>query len=153
MKPSLRKTTDYIVIHCSATRPSQDIGAAEIARWHRQRGFLTIGYHIVIRRDGTIEDGRKPLESIGAHVQGWNHCSVGICLVGGVSERNVNKAQDNFTPEQMQSLALVVAGLKNRWPNAKVQGHRDFPEVAKACPSFDAVAWAERNGFGSEDGN
>ena len=48
-----RKATDYIVIHCSATRPSQDIDAKEIDRWHRSRGWLKIGYHKVLKRDGT----------------------------------------------------------------------------------------------------
>ena len=36
--------TTYIVIHCSQTRPSQKIGAKEIDRWHRERGWLKIGY-------------------------------------------------------------------------------------------------------------
>lgn len=49
---------DAIIIHCSATRAEQDITAADIESWHRARGFWTIGYHYVIRLDGTIEPGR-----------------------------------------------------------------------------------------------
>ncbi len=49
---------DTIIIHCSATRAGQDFTAADIDRWHRQRGFRSIGYHFVIRLDGTIEPGR-----------------------------------------------------------------------------------------------
>ena len=48
-----RQETSYIVIHCSQTRPSQKIGAREIDRWHRERGWLKIGYGVVIKRDGT----------------------------------------------------------------------------------------------------
>ena len=39
----MRYDTKFIVVHCSATRPSQDIGAKEIDRWHRERGFMKIG--------------------------------------------------------------------------------------------------------------
>ena len=49
---------DTIIIHCSATRAGQDFTATDIDRWHRQRGFRSIGYHFVIRLDGTIEPGR-----------------------------------------------------------------------------------------------
>ena len=61
------RTITLIVIHCSAVRPDQTSSAAQIDTWHRQRGFkLGIGYHYVIRRDGTIEPGR-PEWMIGAH--------------------------------------------------------------------------------------
>lgn len=135
-----RKITDTIIIHCSATRPSQDIGANTIDGWHRQKGYLCIGYHYVIRRNGQVEHGR-PLADIGAHAQGHNATSVGICLVGGVTEKNVNKAEGNFTPEQMGSLRALVTLLKQDYPEAAIIGHRDV-NPKKACPSFDAKAWA-----------
>ena len=53
----MRKIT-LIIIHCSATRAGQDFTAADIDRWHRQRGFRSIGYHFVVRLDGTVEPGR-----------------------------------------------------------------------------------------------
>ena len=34
-----RESTEYIMIHCAATRADMDIGAADIDRWHRQRGW------------------------------------------------------------------------------------------------------------------
>ena len=63
---------DTIIIHCSATRAGQDFTATDIDRWHRQRGFRSIGYHFVIRLDGTIEPGRD-VALDGAHCTGWNH--------------------------------------------------------------------------------
>lgn len=135
-----RKATNLIIIHCAATRPSQDIGAKEIDEWHRRKGYLSIGYHHVIRRDGTIEPGRS-LQEIGAHASGHNAESVGVCLVGGVSENNVNKPENNFTPAQMNTLTALVADLKAAFPQARVIGHRDV-NPGKACPSFDATAWA-----------
>ena len=55
----MRQETKYIVIHCSQTRPSQKWGAKEIDRIHREKGWLKIGYHTVIKRDGIIEQGRE----------------------------------------------------------------------------------------------
>jgi len=94
----------------------------------------------VIRRDGTVEKGRDD-SVVGAHVQGFNENSVGICMVGGVSADDVNKAQNNFTPKQFASLKTLLVDLKKKYPKAKIQGHKDFPGVAKACPSFDVKAW------------
>jgi len=137
-RPLLADSVKFIAIHCSATPPTQDIGAKDIDRMHRLRGFRCIGYHYVIRRDGTVETGR-PLTEPGAHVENWNHCSWGICLVGGVDSKL--KPEANFTPAQLATLSNLVSELLRRAPHATVQGHRDFPNVAKACPSFDVAHW------------
>lgn len=139
-----RRSTDYIAIHCSATPAARDIGRAEIEKMHRDRGFVTIGYHFVIRRDGTVETGR-PVDTVGAHVKSYNSISVGVCLVGGVTPKL--KAENNYTPEQWASLATVVEDLRGMYPHAKILGHRDFPAVAKDCPCFDVKEWAAAQGF------
>jgi len=135
------KSVNYIVIHCAATRPSQDIGASDIRRWHRQKGWLDIGYHYIIRRDGTVEIGR-PEEQPGAHARGFNHLSLGICLAGGVGEDGITP-QANFTHDQMTALAALILDIEERHPEADVIGHRDLPNVRKACPSFDVSHWLE----------
>ncbi len=84
---------DTIIIHCSATRAGQDFTAADIDRWHRQRGFRSIGYHFVVRLDGTIEPGRD-VALDGAHCTGWNHRSIGICYIGGL-DKNGRPADTN----------------------------------------------------------
>jgi len=142
----MRKSTNWIAIHCSATRPSQDVGAADIRKWHKAQGWSDVGYHFVIRRNGKIEKGRA-VDAVGAHVAGFKTISVGICMVGGVSQKDFTKAENNFTKEQWASLKKLVADLSARYPKAKVRGHRDFPKVNKACPSFDAIAWAKKEGF------
>ena len=139
-----RKQTDYIIIHCAATRPSMDIDAKEIDRWHRERGFLRIGYHYVIKRDGTIEDGRM-LNEPGAHARKYNWCSVGICMVGGVKEDDINAAEDNFTDEQWVALYTLVQDMLGEYPLAKVIGHNEISN--KFCPSFDVQNWLRNNGL------
>lgn len=131
----------YLVVHCSGNGAESTLRAADVDSGHRMRGFHCIGYHYVICRDGVIEKGR-PDDRIGAHVNGHNAVSLGICLIGGV--RRVGKdlvPEDNFTDAQMESLKALVKQLKQTYPNAIVQGHCDFPKVNKACPSFDVKAW------------
>lgn len=140
-----RKKTDMIVIHCSATPASRNIGAAEINMWHKDKGWSGCGYHIVIRRDGFAEshvDGypARPIKDIGAHAEGFNSHSIGICLVGGVNAGGAPEA--NFTDAQYNTLQALIESFKAIYPSiSKVVGHRDLPGVHKACPSFDVAEW------------
>lgn len=128
----------YIAVHCAATPPDRDIGRKEIDAWHRKRGWSGIGYHFVIRRNGEIEEGR-PVNQVGAHVKGYNHCSLGVCLVGGINK--LGKAEANYTDAQAVALKALLTKLAEQFPDAIVQGHRDFPHQNKACPCFDAGKW------------
>lgn len=140
-----RTKTNWIVIHCSATRAIQNIGAADIRKWHKAQGWVDIGYHYVIRRDGKVENGR-PRDAVGSGVKGHNHDSVHICMVGGLNN-DTYKPENNFTLAQWASLEKLVSTLTKVYPGAKVLGHRDFPGVAKACPCFNAKPWAKMHGF------
>ena len=139
----MRTETKYLVVHCSATPPDMDIGATEIRRWHIEDNcWSDIGYHFVIRRSGALELGRE-IDAVGAHVRGVNSVSIGCCLIGGVDDDG-NPA-DNFTAAQRVTLDALLRVLAKAYPGAVVRGHRDFAE--KACPSFDAKAWAASRGL------
>jgi len=140
-----RKRTNWLVIHCSATRAVMDVGVKEITQWHRAQGWSGCGYHYVIRRSGKVEAGR-PVDAIGSHVKGHNVDSVGICLAGGLNNETF-KPENNYTPQQWDTLRKLLTGLLKKYPKAKVLGHRDFAGVAKACPCFPAKVWAKKNGF------
>ena len=139
-----RKTTDFIVIHCAATKPSMDIDVDDIDSWHRKRGFFSVGYHFVIKRDGTRQIGRS-LDEVGGHAKGFNHRSIGICLVGGVSEDDHTKAENNFTKKQWVELELLLDELLRTFPHAKVIGHNQISQ--KDCPSFDVQAYLKDKPF------
>ena len=140
------------MVHCSATAVrTSDIGVDEIRDWHvNGNGWSDIGYHAVIRRSGQIEFGRH-FDDPGAHVQGKNYQSVGVCVVGGVNEDGL--ADGNFTADQFVSLKVVLIMLMRSYPGAKVLGHRDLSpdldgdgvverhEWLKECPSFDVRKW------------
>lgn len=140
-----------LVVHCSATRPKTFVDASVIERMHRERGFLKIGYHYVILRDGQIQKGRKDSE-VGAHVAGHNVGSLGICLVGGLND-TTGKPENNYTEKQLASLSGLLFKLTLEHPKAKVLGHRDLSpdlngdgkiqqsEWLKDCPCFDVGNW------------
>jgi len=130
-----RDNTTYIVIHCTQTRPSQDIDARTVDRWHREKGWLKIGYGGLIKRDGTYEQGRKD-DAIQAHVKGYNHTSFGLALCGGALEEDWKLPEDNFTAEQWESLKEQLTRLVKLYPDARIVGHYDL-DKNKTCPNFD----------------
>lgn len=150
------KPIRYLVVHCAATPPTRDIGVAEIRVMHKQRGFNDIGYHYVIRRDGRVEKGRAD-NVAGAHVQGFNSVSLGVCLVGGVDAKGQPDA--NYTPLQYEALERLLITLQRTYPTAEILGHRDLSpdkngdgkvspnEWLKACPCFDVRTWRASRGF------
>lgn len=156
----LRKETLGVTVHCSATKPSQDWGAVEVDRMHRANGWLCIGYHFVIARDGVIHQGR-PMETEGAHCKHGrrNKTHVSICLIGGVSQNpvkhvpgspwNGSDAEANFTPEQSEALDGLLDVLKAHYEltDDEVEGHRNVAGVRKACPSFSVKRWLRGQGF------
>ena len=85
----------------------------------------------MVYRNGTIHIGRT-LEEVGAHCQGHNQASIGICYIGGLSADG--RPKDTRTPEQKAALRALVDQLKERFPGAQVYGHNRF--AAKACPCF-----------------
>jgi len=132
-----RKQTDLLVVHCSYTPPSMDVGADVIRQWHMSRGWSDIGYHYVITRAGDLEAGRRE-EAQGAHVKGQNWRSIGVCLIGGKSE-DEDTDEFNYTQPQMLALNDLVKGLCERFPDIRVAGHNEFSE--KECPCFNVPAW------------
>ena len=130
-----RQETSYIVIHCSQTRPSQKIGAREIDRWHRERGWLKIGYGVVIKRDGTIEQGRED-DEVQAAVSDQNPQSFNLALIGGAKEEDWKQPEDNFTAEQWEALKKELTRLVKKYPDARIVGHYDL-DKNKTCPNFD----------------
>ena len=124
-------------VHCSAVRPDQSSSAAQIDSWHRKERHwkLGIGYHYVVRRDGTIEPGR-PEEQIGAHCLHHNAHSIGVCYEGGLDIRG--QPADTRTAEQKQAMRQLLEELHGRYPRAIIVGHHDL-NPGKNCPCYDVA--------------
>ena len=131
---NMRKINE-IIVHCTATPEGKDFKAADIDKWHKQKGWDGIGYHHVVDLDGTVEPGR-PESKVGAHCYGHNQNSIGVVYIGGVASDG-KTPKDTRTPQQKAALVKLLTELKHKYPGATIHGHRDF--AAKACPSFDAT--------------
>ncbi|MFZ5687862.1 MAG: N-acetylmuramoyl-L-alanine amidase [Bacillota bacterium] len=118
---SPRKDTDYIVLHHAE---ASHCTAQDIHQWHRNRGWAGIGYHYFVQKDGSIHRGR-PRDTIGAHCQGHNYHSVGICAEGSYDK-------ETMPPAQWKAIVSLVAELKGIYPHARVVGHKELQ--ATACP-------------------
>ena len=97
---------------------------------------MGIGYHYVIRRDGTIEPGR-PEWLIGTHCLNHNAHSIGVCYEGGLDIRG--QPDDTRTPAQKAAMRSLLEDLHARYPRAVILGHRDL-NPGKDCPGFENVA-------------
>lgn len=131
-----RKQTRQIIIHCTATCPATLVTVRDIEQWHKERGFVGIGYHFVVARDGTVYPGR-PIDTVGAHCKGHNSDSIGVAWIGGLSD-STGQPEDNRTEAQKLALRRFVAFLKGCYPTiSEVWGHNHY-NPAKVCPCFDA---------------
>lgn len=117
----VRKSTNRIVLHHAA---ASTCDAKTIHGWHLNRGFSGIGYHFLVRKDGTIERGRAE-NLIGAHAAGNNSNSIGICFEGNFETETMGEAQKNAGSE-------LVEYLKKKYSIGIVVRHKDL--AATACP-------------------
>ena len=125
-----------LTIHCAATPAGRDVKAATVSAWDQAR-FGQTSYHHVVELDGTAVR-TLPDDTLGAHVGGHNHGNVGVCYIGGVDALG-HKPADTRTTAQRATLRAIVERYRTAHPDLVVRGHRDWPGVVKACPSFDVA--------------
>lgn len=157
---AVRKFTDLINLHTSATRPKQTIDKDWFRAVHiKGNGWSVVGYNIIIWRDGSKWQNLAD-DVQGINVKGFNSRSVGICLVGGLNG-DTGKPENNYTAAQMETLYFECKRLHTKFPLARVTGHRTLSpdtsgdgiiqrgEYLKECPCFNAPSWAEYCGLPS----
>jgi N-acetylmuramoyl-L-alanine amidase len=125
----------YIVVHTSATSQNATV-AAIVKYWREKLKWKSPGYHQIIDKDGCVSI-LAPDNEICNGVAGYNKQSLHVCYIGGIDSNN--KPIDNRTDKQKESLLQIITEWKKLYPKATVKGHRDFPNVKKACPCFDAI--------------
>jgi len=122
-----RSYTDMIVIHHTGCNDI-DASAEQIHGWHLNNGWAGIGYHYVIRKDGTIERGR-PEWAIGSHAYGENSHTIGIHLSGDFE-------QAEPTSQQIEKCAMLIADICERYgipmDYEHIVGHGEL--MATSCP-------------------
>lgn len=125
-----------ITIHCSDTKNGEHYDIKKIRAFHMAmppngRGWQDVGYHLVIQPSGEVQNGR-PLNQVGAHVEGANLDNIGICLIG----------HDRFSWEQLDALRykLDVICMTYSIPKWAIYCHNQFPSAqkqGKQCPSME----------------
>jgi N-acetylmuramoyl-L-alanine amidase len=117
----------YIAVHCTAT--SQNVKVETILKNWKAKGWKRPGYHYLIDKDGVIHN-LHPEEQYSNGVKGYNMQTINVCYIGGLKV-------DDRTDAQKAIMLGLLKHLKGKYPNALIQGHRDFG-VNKACPRFNA---------------
>lgn len=136
---------EYIAVHCTAGSQNQTV--EDLLSEFRRKGWKNPGYHYIVSPDGRITqllDDSK----VSNGVKGFNGITVNVAYIGGIDANG--KATDNRTDAQKKALRQLLGMLKKKYPEAVIQGHRDFsPDVngngvvdtwerIKECPCFDA---------------
>jgi N-acetylmuramoyl-L-alanine amidase len=134
----------FLTVHCAATPEGRDVKAPTISQWDIAR-FGQTSYHAVCELDGTIVR-TLPDDARGAHVGGHNTGNLGLCYVGGMDAAN-KAPKDTRTAAQKAAMLDYIRAVKAAHPGIKVLGHRDWPGVAKACPSFSVAEWLRSEGI------
>ena len=124
----------FIAVHCTATAQTATVENIQ-KYWREHLGWQMPGYHFIIKANGEIVR-LLDIEKVSNGVKGFNSETINISYIGGVDFKNNPK--DTRTPEQKANLLKLLREMKTKFPKAIIQGHRDFPNVKKACPSFDA---------------
>lgn len=123
-----RRKTSFLVVHCDHSKPSVR-KPIENLRWQgRALGLLDIGYHGIIDRDGCLHLIRS-MDLQGSHTPGFNHESVGVCLIGGRDDDGRHVA--NFTFAQLSTLVSITASFQAYYPQARAVGHSEIQQVRK----------------------
>ena len=115
-----RSTTRIILHHAAASKCT----AQQIHSWHLANGWVGIGYHFFVRKDGSVYRGR-PETVVGAHAGNNNYDSIGICFEGNFMTETMSEAQKRAGQE-------LVQYLKDKYGISKVQKHSDVN--ATGCP-------------------
>lgn len=141
----------HLVQHYSATFIESEYTYERLERDHLARGFREVGYHFYITyprpgKPARVLMGRDLSQAgrfeIGAHSQGENDESIGICLEGGLTKATgPNKGLDTRHPDQIKLQIELIDKMQDRFPNAVVRGHRDMPGAATQCPGYNATEW------------
>lgn len=128
-----RTDTVAIIVH-HVGELTRDVSAAEIDGWHKNNGWIMIGYEYICRQDGTIERGR-PKDALGSHCLGFNDHSVGVCVTGDFNQMDV-------IPAQIDALVLLLADICDAFnivpSRTTILGHREKCDTD--CPGDNLFA-------------
>lgn len=145
-----REVTE-VVVHWTETHTNRNIGSEEINRYHLDLDLEGIGYHYVIRRDGSIQRGR-PVNIQGQHapINGHDERSIGIVFVGGINVPTGTPNEENFlsaaslTRSQINTFNHFCREFYKVFDGAQIVGHTDI-DLVEIDPGFSVIDYVETN--------
>ena len=146
---NVRREITEVVCHWTETPTNKNIGSEEINNLHVDQGLNGIGYHYMIRRDGSIQRGR-PVNIEGEHAINHNQRSIAVCFVGGINvpSETINLTQyissSSLTRSQFNSFDHFCRAFYNVWPGGQIVGHSDIDTLTND-PGFDVRAYVKAN--------
>lgn len=149
-----REVTE-VVVHWTETHTNRNIGSEEINRYHLSLDLDGIGYHYVIRRDGSIQRGR-PVNIEGQHapINGHDQRSVGVVFVGGINVPTGTPNSEDFlsaaslTRSQINTFNHFCREFYKVFEGAQIVGHTDI-DLVEIDPGFSVIDYCETN-FGKK---
>lgn len=138
-----------VVVHWTDTYSNKNIGSEEINTTQKELGSESIGYHYVIRRDGSLQRGR-PVNKQGDHalINGHDEYSIGLVFVGGINAPSGTAFPGNFrsvsslTLSQMNTFNEFCKAFYERYPGGQILGHNDIDPLEED-PGFDVRDYVE----------
>lgn len=126
-----RPVTNGIVLHHAAASQATP---QQIHEWHLKRGWIGAGYNVYVRKDGSVWELR-PLWAVGAHAEGVNSESIGVCAEGIYHPSSSQPYDREMPAAQLDALVKVIKDLLEEYPSIKwIKGHKEVPGAATACP-------------------
>jgi len=146
---SIQREITEVVVHWTDTYSNANIGSEEINQTHFQLGLKGIGYHYVIRRDGSLQRGR-PVNIQGQHaeINGHDKYSIGLAFVGGLncSSETPNpteyRSAQSLTRAQMNTFQEFCRAFYLEFPGGQILGHNDIDET-EVDPGFDVIEYCK----------
>ena len=140
-----------VVVHWTETTTNKNIGSEEINQYHLAANLEGIGYHYVIRRDGSLQRGR-PINIEGQHspLNNHNERSIGVVFVGGINVPSGTPNPENFvsvqslTRSQFNTFDHLCRAFYSTYAGGQIVGHNDIDETEED-PGFDVREYVLAN--------
>ncbi len=132
----MTRTIRRVIAHHTAGPEYTSVSA--IMAEHQRRGYRTIGYHELVHRTSPggswVRSAGRPEAQVGAHDEGQNADSIGVCIAG----------RYHLGPVPADGWAVLVATVVDvcrRFGLSAddIEGHREHEPTTTAtqCPGFD----------------
>lgn len=144
---NIKREVTELVVHWTETPTNKNIGSEELNDLHVAFGLDGLGYHYVIRRDGTLQRGR-PVNIVGQHAPTNNHDqrSIGIVFVGGINAPSGTPNLDSFisaqslTRSQLNTFDHICRAFYAVFPGGQIVGHSEIDED-EFDPGFSVIEY------------